>query len=166
MQVFFKLHHAFEQVSGPIACFISKILQFELLSFHSAWHQNRNAVSLKKVSPPDFPQCGWMLALEWKGRAFIEKVNSRRFSWFLVAIWPYWCTKTVHQYGISIQSSTKLCEMFWQITQKMWATKTWDLDKLFISQSFITFHFLGFFHWMVSNLIFCAVLTVKTKNLI
>ena len=41
--------------------------------------------------------------------------------------------------------------MFWQITQKMWATKTWDLDKLFISQSFITFHFLGFFHWMVSN---------------
>ena len=31
-----------------------------------------------------------------------------------------------------IQSSTKVCEMFWQITRKLWATKTWDLDKLFI----------------------------------
>ena len=31
-----------------VTCFISKIQQFELPSFHSAWHQNRNAVSLKK----------------------------------------------------------------------------------------------------------------------
>ena len=38
----------FVQVSIPVACFISKIQQFELPSFHSAWHQNRNAVSLKK----------------------------------------------------------------------------------------------------------------------
>ena len=29
---------------------------FELPSFHSAWHQNRNAFSLKKVSPLDFQQ--------------------------------------------------------------------------------------------------------------
>ena len=36
------------QVSIPVACFISKIQQFELPSFHSAWHQNRNAVSSKK----------------------------------------------------------------------------------------------------------------------
>ena len=34
--------------SITVACFISKIQQFELPSFHSAWHQNRNAVSLKK----------------------------------------------------------------------------------------------------------------------
>ena len=44
----------FVQVSSPEACFISKIQQFKLPSFHSAWHQNRNAVSLKKVSPFDF----------------------------------------------------------------------------------------------------------------
>ena len=35
----------FVQVSSPGACFISKIQQFELPSFHSAWHQNKNAVS-------------------------------------------------------------------------------------------------------------------------
>ena len=82
-----------------------------------------------------------MLVLEWKERAFIEKVNFRFFVDFRR---PYWCTKTVHQYGVSIQSSTKEREMFWQITQKLWATKTWDLDKLFIYWSFITFHFTSF----------------------
>ena len=30
----------------------------------------------------------------------------------------------VHQYGVSIQSSTKVRETFRQITQKLWATKT------------------------------------------
>ena len=38
----------FVQVSNPVACFISKILQFELPSFHR--RQDRNAVSLKKKS--------------------------------------------------------------------------------------------------------------------
>ena len=33
-------------------------------------------------------------------------------------------TKTVHQYGVSIQSCAKVCEMFQLITQKLWATKT------------------------------------------
>ena len=45
---------------------------------------------------------------------------------------PKWYTKTVHQYGVSIQNSTKERETFRQITQKLWATNTWDLDKLFI----------------------------------
>ena len=31
-----------------MACFTSKIQQFKLLSFYSAWHQNRKAVSWKK----------------------------------------------------------------------------------------------------------------------
>ena len=31
---------------------------------------------------------------------------------------------SVHRYGVSIQSSTKVREMFRQITQKLWATKT------------------------------------------
>ena len=75
----------FVQVSIPVAGFISKIQQFEL------------AVSLKKISPLDFQQynhfkylkiclCARMLVLEWKERAFIEKVNSRCFCWFPVAI--------------------------------------------------------------------------------
>ena len=44
----------------------------------------------------------------------------------------YWWTVSVHQYGVAIQSSTKMHEMFLQITQKRWATETWDLNKLFI----------------------------------
>ena len=36
------------------------------------------------------------------------------------------------RYGVSIQSSAKVRETFRQITQKLWATKTWDLDKLFM----------------------------------
>ena len=43
-----------------------------------------------------------------------------------------WCIKTVHQYGVSIQSSTKVRETVRKITQKLWSTKTRDLDKLFI----------------------------------
>ena len=99
--------------------------------------------------------CVRMLALEWKERAFIEKVNSRCF--YVDFRRPYWYTKTVHQYGVSIKSSTKVRETFRRITQKLWATKTWDLEKLFTYYSFITFHFLDFFHWTGSNLFFCAV---------
>ena len=32
--------------------------------------------------------------------------------------------RKVHQYGVSIQSSTKVRETFRQISQKLWATKT------------------------------------------
>ena len=74
---------------------------------------------------------------------------------------PYWHTKTVHQYSASIQSSTKVRETVRKITQKLRATKTSDFEELFIYQSFITFRFLGFFHWTVSNFFFCCV-TVKT----
>ena len=47
------------------------------------------------------------------------------------------CTITVHKYGVSIQISIMVREMFRQITQKLWTTWTRDLDKLFIYQSFI-----------------------------
>ena len=80
-----------------------------------------------------------MLALEWKERAFIEKVNSRCFCWFPAAIFVYQnCTQI---WRLHIQSSTMVREMFRQITQKLWATWTWGLDKLFTYQSFVTFHF-------------------------
>ena len=59
--------------------------------------------------------------------------------------------------GVSTSPYWKVRETFPQITQKLWATKTWDLAKLFIYYSFITFHFLGFFHLTVSNLYYCAV---------
>ena len=50
------------------------------------------------------------------------------------------------------QSSEKPCDTFRQITQKRWTTLTWDLEILFMCQSFRTFHFLDFFHWTVSDL--------------
>ena len=49
---------------------------------------------------------------------------------------------SVHQYGVSIQSSTKVREMFRQITQKLWATKTWDLDKIIYILVFYKISFL------------------------
>ena len=50
----------------------------------------------------------------------MENVNSRCFVDFRR---PYWSTKTVHQYGVSI----KVRETFRQITQKLWAKRpeTW-----------------------------------------
>ena len=45
---------------------------------------------------------------------------------------PHWRTKTVHQYGVSIQRSTRVRESFREITEKLSATKTKDLGKLFI----------------------------------
>ena len=55
----------------------------------------------------------------------------------------HWCTKTLHQYGVSIQSSTKVRETFWQITQKLLTTKTWELDELFIYSLLKHFIFLA-----------------------
>ena len=52
-----------------------------------------------------------MLVLEWKERAFIEKVNSSVFVDFRR---PYWCTKTVHQYGVFIY--TKLYKGAWNVS--------------------------------------------------
>ena len=50
--------------------------------------------------------------------------NSKLQIFFVDFQQPYWCTITVHQYGVSIQSSTKVRERFRQITQKLGATKT------------------------------------------
>ena len=54
--------------------------------------------------------CARMLALEWKERAFIEKVNSRWFCWFPVAI-------LVHQNGAPIwRLHTKLYKGAWNVS--------------------------------------------------
>ena len=50
--------------------------------------------------------CVRMLALEWKGRAFIEKVNTRCFCWFPATILvdqncpPIWCLHTKLYKGV------------------------------------------------------------------
>ena len=42
---------------------------------------------------------------------------------FFADFWqPYLCEKTLRKYSLSIQSTTMVCEMFQQITQKLWAT--------------------------------------------
>ena len=102
--------------------FLFEIQQFELPSFHNAWHYNIGMLSRwEKVSPLDFQQRNifyrkselWMFLLISGGHVGTPK-------WY------------INNYGVSIQSSTKLRETFWQTTQKLWATKTWDLDKLFV----------------------------------
>ena len=43
---------------------------------------------------------------------------------------PYWCTKTVHQYGVSIQSSTKVRETFWANNSETVGHKAPRLGKI------------------------------------
>ena len=66
-----------------------------------------------------------MLVLEWKERASTEKSELQLF--LLISGGhvgaPF--------YGASIQSSIRVRETFRQITQKLWAAKTLDLEKLF-----------------------------------
>ena len=60
--------------------------------------------------------CARILALEWNERA--RKSELQMF--FVDFRPPYWCTITIHQHGVSIHSSTKVREMFRQITQKLY----------------------------------------------
>ena len=106
----------------------------------------------KKASPLDFQQFNhfkfWkmrlrahMLTFGWKGRALIDKVNSRCFCWFPAAIFVY-------------QNCTKIWRLHTKLYYGAWNTVgpiDLRLGQLFIYQSIVTFHFLGFFHWTVSN---------------
>ena len=65
-----------------------------------------------------------------KKKSFYRKRELQMF--LLISRRPFWFTKTIHQYDVSVQSSTKVRETFRQKTQKLWATKIWDLEKLFI----------------------------------
>ena len=53
-----------------------------------------------------------------KRKSFYRKSELQMF--LLISGGHNWWTVlvSVHQYGVSIQSSTKVREMFWQITQK------------------------------------------------
>ena len=101
--------------------------------------------------------CARMRALEWKERAFFRKSELHMF---LFISGGHICVPKLYTNLASIM----VREMFRQITQKLGATKTWDLDKLFIYQSLVTFHCLGFFHWTVSNLFFVPCLLRDSEN--
>ena len=100
-----------------------------------------------------------MLALESKGRAFIEKVNTRCFCWFPATILV---DQTVHQYGVSIQSSTKVCEN----NSETVGYKDLRFGQIVYILVFFNILILGFCHWTVSNLFFapCLLRTVERKN--
>ena len=144
----------FVQVSSPLECFISTIQQFELPSCHSARHQNRNAFSLKKKS---LRVSSWFSAVypfQVLEDVFMRKYASsrvKRKSFYRKSELQMFLLISDGHIGVSTSPYWKVRETFPQITQKLWATKTWDLAKLFIYYSFITFHFLGFFHWLISN---------------
>ena len=95
-----------------------------------------------------------MLVLEWKGGAFIEKVNSRCFCWFPAAILvdrncpPIWCLHT------------KLYKGAWNVSATNSETvghKDLRFGQIVYILVFYNIHFLGFFHWTVSNVFFCSV---------
>ena len=94
-----------------------------------------------------------MPVLELKERAFIEEVNSRCFCWFPAAI-------LVHQNGAPIwRLHTKLYKGAWNVSANNSETvghKDLKLGQIVYILVFYNFHFLGFFHWTVSNLFFVA----------
>ena len=130
-----------------VACFISKIKQFELPSFHSAWHQIGMLSRWKKVFPLDFQQynhfkyqkiclCASMLVFEWKERAFIEKVNSRCFVDFRR---PYhWYTKTVQSFqyfkgAMSPHTHARANENKLEKVGPTFSSSVGDFGRLFLS---------------------------------
>ena len=88
-----------------------------------------------------------MYASSWvKERAFIEKVTSRCFCWFLTVI-------LVHQNG------TPIWRLHTQLYKGAWNASANNSET--VGHKDLNISFLGFFHWTVSNLFFCCM-TVKT----
>ena len=94
-----------------------------------------------------------MLVLEWKERAFIEKVNSRCFCWFPAAI-------LVHQNGAPIwRLHTKLYKGAWNVSANN--SETVGHKDLRLILVFYNISFSWLLPLDVSNLFFRCV-TVKT----
>ena len=95
-----------------------------------------------------------MLALEWKGRAFIEKVNSRCFCWFPAAI-------LVHQNGAPIwRLHTKLYKGAWNVSANNSETvghKDLRLGKIVCILVFYNISFSWLLPLDGFKCIFCAV---------
>ena len=99
------------------------------------------------------------------------RVKKKSFCWkselqmVLLISGGHICVPKLYTNMESSYKATKVSETFRQITQKLWAIKTWDLEKLFAYKSFITFRFLGSFYCTVSRFIFLRrvyCVTVKT----
>ena len=94
-----------------------------------------------------------MLVLEWKERAFIEKVNSRCFCWFPAAI-------LVHQNGAPVwRLHTKLYKGAWNVSANN--SETVGHKDLRLILVFYNISFSWLLPLDVSNLFFRCV-TVKT----
>lgn len=85
---------------------------------------------------------------------------------------PYWCLILVHQHGIPIKSSIKLCETFQKIDKKRYAGQTWDLDRLYtcIYESFSWLLPLNGFKFIAKTLytresVSCHTIQVKCVSL-
>ena len=104
--------------------------------------------------------CLWarMLVLKWKERAFIEIANFRCICWFPAAI-------LVHQNGAPIwRLHTKLYKGASKVSANNSETvghQDLRFGQIVYILVFYNLHFLGHFHWTVSNLFFRCV-TVKT----
>ena len=103
--------------------------------------------------------CARMLALEWKERAYIEKVS---FFWFPAA-------KFVYQNCAQIwRLHTKLHNGAWDVLANNSETVghiDLKLKEIVYKSVFCNIHFLGFFHRTVSNLFFCAVFIDSENDL-
>ena len=148
--------------------FLFEIQQFELPSFHSAWHHNRNAISLKKSLSSWFSAVWPFQVLEvmfmhtrtyassWgKRNSFYRKSELRMF--LLISCGhisaPKQYTNMASPYK-ALQSCVKHFGKQLRICGPQ-RSETWT-NCLYtcIGTSFITFHFLDFFHWTVPNLLF------------
>ena len=105
--------------------------------------------------------CARMLVLEWKERAFIEKVNSRCFfCWFPAAI-------LVHQNGTPIWCRhTKLYKGAWNVSannsELLWATKTWDLNNCL--KYILVFYNISFFWFLPLDGCQFSFLLLESEN--
>ena len=105
--------------------------------------------------------CSRMVALEWKERTFIERVNSRCFCWFPAAIFVYQnCTQIWRLH-------TKLYNGAWNVSANISETvghMDLSLGQIIYISVFCNISFCGFFHWTVSNLFLVPCLLRDREN--
>ena len=99
-----------------------------------------------------------MLFLEWKERAFIEKVNSRCF--FLISSSHIGRPKRYNM--ASPYKALQRCVKRFGKELRNYGPQRPETWKIVYTLVFYNIHFLGFFHRTVSNLFFCWV-TMKTR---
>ena len=147
--------------------FLLEVQQFELPSFHSAWHHNRNAISLKKSLSSWFSAVWPFQVLEVmfmhmyassrvKRNSFYRKSELQMF--LLISCGHISAPKQYTNMASPYKALQSCVKHFGKQLRNCGPqrSETW-------TKSFITFHFLDFFHWTVPSLfIFFANLGVWT----